>query len=226
MGVSAGPDAIDDGLVLALDAADTNSYPGSGTNVSDLSRSGYDFTMTNGATTNATNSGVFSFDGSDDYLNTTSIPSSFWNSGSWTVSLWAYFDAVNKGYDNSMIGHGTNAQHQGLHIVERAQRVHFGFYSNDLASDQVLNANTWYNIVCRFAYGTKQKRIFLNGVQLTLGGTTGYSGVSNDTRIGNVTYSASGDMDGFLSNIMFYNKVLTESEIQQNFNALRGRFGI
>ena len=231
MAVGYNPRIVTDGLVLALDAGNTKSYPGSGTNVSDLSGSGYNFTMTNGATTNATNGGVFSFDGSDDYLNTTSIPSSFWNSGSWTVSLWAYFDNVDKnsgstGNDNVMISHGTSSANSGLHICERIRRIHFGFYSNDLTSDQVLDANTWYNIVCRFAYGTSQKRIFLNGVQLKSGGSVGYSGTSDDTRIGNFAYSSNQDMDGFLNNMMFYNRVLTDSEIKQNFNALRGRFGI
>ena len=126
MGLAHSPRIVTDGLVLALDAGNTKSYPGNGTNVSDLSRSGYDFTMTNGATTNATNGGVFSFDGSDDYLNTTSIPSSFWNSGSWTVSLWAYFDAVNKGSDNGVIGHGTNSTNNGLHLGERNRRIYSG----------------------------------------------------------------------------------------------------
>jgi hypothetical protein len=231
VGAFAGPEVVEDGLVLCLDAGNPKSYPGSGTNVSDLSGSGYDFTMTNGATTNATNGGVFSFDGSDDYLNTTSIPSTFWNSGSWTVSLWAYFNNVDKnngssGNDNGMIGHGTSSTNNGLHLGERIRRIYFGFYSNDLQSDQVLNSNIWYNIVWRFAFGTKQKRIFLNGVQLASGGTVGYSGNTADTRIGNYTYTPNVDMDGFLSNIMFYNKVLTDDEIQQNFNATRSRFGI
>jgi flagellar hook-associated protein FlgK len=226
MGLSHSPSIVLDGLVLCLDAGNPKSYPGSGTTWTDLSGSGYDFTMTNGATTNATNGGVFSFDGSDDYLNTTSIPSTFWNSGSWTVSLWAYFDTVNKGTDNGMVGHGTASANNGLHLGERNRRIYFGFYSNDLQSDAVLNATTWYNIVWRFAFGTKQKRIFLNGVQLASGGTVGYSGNTADTRIGNYTYTATTDMDGFLSNIMFYNKVLTDDEIQQNYNALKGRFSI
>lgn len=231
MAIGYNPVIVTNGLVLCLDAANVKSYPGSGTTAFDLTRSSYNFSMDNGASVNASNSGVFSFDGSDDYLNTTSIPSTFWNSGSWTVSLWAYFNNVDKnngsaGNDNSMIGHGTSSANNGLHLTERIRRIHFGFYSNDLQSDQVLNSNIWYNIVWRFSFGTKQKRIFLNGVQLASGGTVGYSGTGNDTRIGNVTYSLSGDMDGFLNNILFYGRVLDETEIKQNFEALRGRYGI
>lgn len=226
MAIGYNPVIVTNGLVLCLDAANVKSYPGSGTTAFDLTKSGYNFSMDNGASVNASNSGVFSFDGSDDYLNTTSIPASFWNSGSWTVSLWAYFDAVNKGTDNGMIGHGTASANNGLHLGERNRRIYFGFFSNDLQSDVVLNATTWYNIVWRFDFATKQKKIFLNGVQLASGGTVGYSGSTADTRIGNYTYTATTDMDGFLNNILFYGRVLDETEIKQNFEALRGRYGI
>lgn len=226
MALAHSPKIVTDGLVLCLDAGNPKSYPGSGTTVYNLTTSNYDFTLTNGATISSSNLGVFSFDGTDDYLNTTSIPASFWNSGSWTVSLWAYFDAVAKGSDNSMIGHGTATTSNGLHLTERNQRIYFGFYSNDLQSNVVLNATTWYNIVWTFNFDTKLKQIYLNSQFQVSGGTVGYSGNTADTRIGNVTYSANGDMDGFLNNIMFYNKVLSNSEITQNFTALRGRYGI
>ena len=45
MGVSAGPDLIQDGLTLSLDAADRNSYPGSGTTWTDLSSLGNNGTL-------------------------------------------------------------------------------------------------------------------------------------------------------------------------------------
>jgi len=105
MGIAYNPRIVTDGLVLCLDAGNPKSYPGSGNTAFDLTRSGYNFELTNGATTNPSNLGVFSFDGVDDYLNTTSIDSSFWNSGSWTVSLWAYFNTVNTGLDNLSLIH-------------------------------------------------------------------------------------------------------------------------
>ena len=54
---------VTDGLVLCLDAADENSYPGSGGTVYDLTSNDYDFDITN-ATFNSSNGGVFSFDAS------------------------------------------------------------------------------------------------------------------------------------------------------------------
>ena len=225
MGVYAGPEVAENSLVLALDAGNLKSYPGSGTTAFDLSPLKYNFTLTNGVTISSSNIGVFSFDGVDDYLNTTSIASSFWNGGSWTVSLWAYFNTVNTGLDNGMIGHGTASTNNGLHLGERNQRIYFGFFSNDLQSNQVLNATTWYNIVWTFNFSTKLKQIYLNAQFQTSGGTVGYSGTGNDTRIGNYTYT-NRYTNGFLNNIAFYNRVLTAQEIQQNYIATKSRFGL
>ena len=64
-----GPSIITQGLVLALDAADRNSYPGTGTAWTDLSGNGNNGTLTNGPTYNSANGGSIVFDGSNDYVN-------------------------------------------------------------------------------------------------------------------------------------------------------------
>ena len=67
MGVFAGPEINEDGLILVLDAGNTKSYPGSGTTWSDLSGNGNDGTI-NGATHTSGTGGYFDFDGSNDYV--------------------------------------------------------------------------------------------------------------------------------------------------------------
>ena len=62
------PKISTDGLVLCLDAANTKSYPGSGTVWSDLSRGGNNGTLTNGPTFNSGNGGSIVFDGVNDYV--------------------------------------------------------------------------------------------------------------------------------------------------------------
>ena len=57
-----------DGLVLCLDAANTRSYPGSGTTWADLSGNGNSGTLTNGPTYSSANGGFLSFDGTNDYV--------------------------------------------------------------------------------------------------------------------------------------------------------------
>ena len=68
MGIAGGPDIVTSGLVLELDAADKNSYPGSGTTWYDISGNGNNGTLTNGPT--FTSPGYFSFDGADDFVDT------------------------------------------------------------------------------------------------------------------------------------------------------------
>ena len=77
-----GPKIVTNGLVLCLDAADRNSYPGSGASWLDLSGNGYNGTLTNGPTFSSDNAGVFSFDGSNDYIQLLSPSSRF----AWTPS--------------------------------------------------------------------------------------------------------------------------------------------
>jgi len=72
-----GPKIVTSGLVLALDAGNTKSYPGSGTVWTDLSGNGNTGTLTNGPTFNSSNGGSIVFDGVDDFVN---IPyNTYWN---------------------------------------------------------------------------------------------------------------------------------------------------
>ena len=64
-----GPKIVTDGLVLCLDAADQNSYPGSGNTWYDLSGNGNNGTLVNGVGYNSGNLGSLVFGGVDDYVN-------------------------------------------------------------------------------------------------------------------------------------------------------------
>lgn len=59
MAAHGGPNIVEDGLVLYLDAANKKSYPGSGTVWKDLSGNGNDGTLTNGPTFGSTNLGSY-----------------------------------------------------------------------------------------------------------------------------------------------------------------------
>ena len=85
MAIFYNPRTITDGLVLALDAANTKSYPGSGTTWTDLSGNGNNGTLTNGPTYNSSNLGSLSFDGIDDY---STLTSNYTLSAGWTLSFW------------------------------------------------------------------------------------------------------------------------------------------
>jgi uncharacterized delta-60 repeat protein len=80
-----GPKLVTDGLVLALDAANSKSYPGIGTTWTDLSGSGNNGTLTNGPTYSSNNLGALNFDGIDDY---SALTSNYTLSAGWTLSFW------------------------------------------------------------------------------------------------------------------------------------------
>jgi hypothetical protein len=87
MAASSGPDIVDSGLVLALDAADRNSYPGSGTTWTDLTGRGNTGTLTNGPTYSSANGGSLSFDGTDDSVNTLLNQTTAFGSSGFTFNL-------------------------------------------------------------------------------------------------------------------------------------------
>ena len=72
MGAFAGPEIAESGLVLALDAGNLKSYPGSGTTWTDLSGGGNTGTLTNGPTYSSANGGSLVFDGTNDYISLSS----------------------------------------------------------------------------------------------------------------------------------------------------------
>ena len=167
---------------------------------------------------------TFSFNNGADYITPSSITDSMLNAGSWTVSSWVKFTTVNKGSDNAIAGHGTTSASNGLHLGERNTQMYFGFYGNDLGGSKVLSAGTWYNITFTYDNGSKLKTIYINGVFDASGGSVGYSGTGSNFRIGRYAWGTY--LYGSLPVIQFHTRALSAKEVNQNFNALRGRYGI
>ena len=238
MGVSAGPDAIDDGLVLALDAADTNSYPGSGTTWADLSDNDNDGTLTNSPTYNSNNSGSFAFDGTNDYVSFASAPElQFLNRLPYTLEVWMYPTAnpgastwtgifnredgsggSRDGYNIYLNGSASNTLYLATERFFTGSATQIGYTYND--SDLL---NIWHHVVV--TYDGTTLRLYRNGVQLNSATSTG--NITNTSKTLEIGRRGGGSyFNGRLNGQKIYNKALTASEIKQNFNALRGRFGI
>ena len=238
MGASAGPDIIEDGLVLALDAADRNSYPGSGTTWTDLSGNGRNGTLVNGVGYNGSNGGSLSFDGVNDYVNFTDKPE-FTFTGA-KFSLEVFFRYVNRttSNDNCIIGkrdYGFTQREYNFYIYEPGSTPTLRFIiSSNLTPNwttvesSTIQKNTWYHAVATSDAGVG--RIYLNGV-LNATNNSMNSSTTNGTSpltIGNAFNGGSAIQyfNGSIPLARIYNRALTASEVQQNFNALRGRFGI
>jgi hypothetical protein len=226
-----GPDISNNGLVLALDAANLRSYPGTGTTWTDLSGNGNTGTLTNGPTYSSANGGAIVFDGVDDYVISTR-PSSIVTGGQITISLWAKW--ISTGTTTGSIkvlldNNHSNSPIRGFVIQDRPDLGKFLTFSvipnqSGVVSTFIVGDGSWHHIT-----GTNDgttSKLYIDGVfnaQSTESG--GVATVQPNITLGN--WQGGGRfLNGSISNSTVYNRALTAAEVQQNFNALRGRFGI
>ena len=239
MGLAHSPRIVTDNLVLALDAANVKSYPGSGTTWTDLSGKGNNGTLTGGPTYGSDNGGFFEFDGDNDYVDLGTISTSNPlqmddpSGGGLTISWWGYFDDagdyLQRIFEKS---NGTGASN-GWGIFTSATgsgTTHINLNHGGVSSQRVSTSyldSTWQNWCITWVKSSGTYVTYLNGVQDDTGTRT-YSIPSAQTnaRIGSWNHSTGREYDGKIANLSIYDKALTAAEVKQNFNALRGRYGI
>ena len=236
------PKIITEGLVLYLDAANTHSYPGVGTTWSDLSRSENTGTLINGPTFNSANGGSIVFDGTNDLVEITGIE----NITSFSISVW--FKMTGPGntggftntYYNSLFGINsvTNPTTRRIlvststnpSIAEGRILVQMGGsnYFSDNTSIGITTTNAWNNVVYTFAANTA--RLYINGIVQT---SQSNSGVTfpfvSDSKLYVGAYSnpiVAYAMLGNIAQTQIYNRALSATEIRQNYNATKTRFGL
>ena len=238
MAIAYNPRIVTDNLVLALDAANIKSYPGSGTTWTDLSGKGNNGTLTNGPTHSSDNGGFFEFDGDNDYVDLGTISTSNVlqmhnpSGGGLTLSWWGYFDNTGDDFqrifDKSNGGTGSNGWAIYGGVTGSTPRLNLGSGSNN---DQVISdsylASTWQNWCVTWVQSSGTYVTYLNGVQDKTGTRTwNIPSVQTNARIGSWNHSTAREYNGKIASLNIYDKALTASEVQQNFNASRGRYGI
>lgn len=229
MAIFRGPKTTTNGLVFCVDAADKNSYPGSGTTWSDVSGTDNTGILTNSPTFSSTNMGNFIFDGADDYVITTS---QLGISGvtSRSFECWIY---ISNNVSKNIMGCGDNGL---LNLFDTIVwytspylQVIGHYYGGDndtistLPSRNTLNINQWNQIV--HLYDGTNASIYTNGVfsnskSFTLNTT------NSTLLIGAGKYTGFNYFSGNIALCRIYNRALTASEIQQNYNATKSRFGL
>lgn len=218
MGLGHSPMIVMDGLVLCLDAGNPKSYPGSGTAWNDLSGRSNNCTLTNGPTYSSSNGGYFSFDGTNDYVYTPV------NIDANPVTLSAWFRASVVTGNRGILLNDNGGWDKGFEISNSAFAIHVG---NNLVSTGVTaTANRWYYGI--LVYNTSSMTFYLDGVSVWTGGAS-VASTGSTLEIGRAFFSGGAGsrfFNGFISNIMVYNRAITAVEVAQNFNALRGRYGI
>ena len=227
MAVFAGPEIVDIGLVLCLDAANKKSYPSTGTTWNDLSTTGVNASLVNGPTYNSSNLGSILFDNTNDIV--TVNHSSNHLSANGTIVFWAkpLSDGTSGASRFALKGDDTIGA-GGYNIAINTDRLYLRVNGGLLSG--VLNMANYYNKWSQYTFSwnsSNQGSIYINttlDITGSLGATVSMT-TTNPLYIGN-TDGLSRTFDGNISIVQYYNRQLSFAEIQQNFEAIRGRYGI
>ena len=234
MALGHGPTVVTNGLVLALDAADRNSYSGTGaTTWIDLSGRGNTGTLTNGPTYNSANGGSIVFDGSNDYSSSAISLSS----SNMTIELTFKINVVGSFVDVAVLDDGTNellielGGNNGVPNTNGYLRYYstytgsaIGDISNSLASSSQYIIDSRIH-TSALTVGSSLATSYFDGIFQG-------SGSVNETKtftrlvLANDLLRSPRACGCNIYQVKVYNRALSATEIQQNFNSVRSRFGI
>jgi len=223
-----GPNIVTNGLVLALDAANTKSYISGSTTWNDLSGNGNNGTLVNGPTFSSANNGSIAFNGtSSNYIDTGKTAAQLGvYDADYTFDAWVYPTDFNPAGNNDrpMFGTDTNATRQGLHLVFRNGTIYQGHYAADfVAGTGTLNA--WNNICYTYTQSSGLASIYKNGILQGTGTIASFIGTTN-ILIGRWNNGGNSYFTGNGSIYKIYNRKLSTSEVLQNYNAQKPRFNL
>ena len=226
------PAIVTNGLVLNLDAGFTPSYPTTGTTWYDVSSGGNNGALTNGPTFNSSNDGSIVFDGSDDYINIGIDKSCNRFTGDFAVSAWVNRSNTGGTWGNIIGDYYTNSTGNALEwqlMIDSTARLFLynvtnGYVISPIASG--FSANTWINVVVTRIGSTINLYANTNLVT-SVTNTTTFGSATGNLNIGIDGNNASEPFTGKIAGVMIYkNKGLTATEVSQNYNSTKSRFGL
>ena len=237
MGLFHSPKIATDGLILNLDAGNTKSYSGSGTTWTDLSKENNHATLSN-FTVGSLNGGTLTADGANSVATINAAASL--QPASITIEVMCKPIYNGQNYAN-VISYPPNddahqspwmiyaiyLQHVSGNITSRPLHSRFGG-TMVVSSAGAFDFNAWNHLVVTFH--NQAVKFYRDGnVHSTHSispSTINYSGYENQNVFIGQNPSGSEDFEGEYSNVKLYNRALTDAEVSQNFNAIRGRFGL
>ena len=243
---------ITDGLVFNLDAGFAPSYPRSGTTLYDLSENGNNGTLINGPTFNSANGGSIVLDGVNDIVNFGNVNLSTTNKVS--VSFWckilAYTETPGSGrvifevttnFNSSQTGFlvsyadDSNGSFLGQYPLLLALNGNAG-YTIPAFNKNLVNDLQWHHYVCIFdksqTLANDECKLYLDGILRTPIFYPSGLMSNNTNNFGNDPLFIGGRTGPVapsnvqISNLLIYNRVLSSSEVLQNFNAQKSRYGL
>ena len=240
MGVTYNPKIVTDGLVLCMDAASVRSRGNDWVNL--IPGTGYDGTLVNGASFNTSTNSV-DLDGTNDYILFDDTP--FVENTDCTISFAAKINST--GSDQDFVTKGSHSSSQPLIIwydaaasastpigagnthclsvlirgSSTASRIWMAGATNSVTAGEILMVDVAIDV-------TNTKAIcYKNGSLLVDSGTnsnfTGIQNTTNTLRLG-IDLAQRKDLEGSFYYFRVYDRVLSPSEIEQNYKATKGRF--
>lgn len=239
MSCAGGPSIIKNGLVLCLDAADKQSYSGSGTTWRDLAL-GATGDLINDPIISQLNGGVIILDGINDFVSFASnIPERI---NTFSNEIWVNVSNLNGGEnswstlirmfgrrpDNSSGDFVFTLKSNGSVQCEIRNTADTGYDLFSTATG-IIVINQWYHIVQVIDRNAGNLKFYVNGILRLNTSTSNYSIItSSSIQIGqqgtNVSSIYARRLTGKIGGVKLYNKVLTQTEVLQNYNATKGRF--
>jgi len=221
-----GPNIVNTGLVLYLDASSPNSFypPTAGVIWKDISGTGNNATLINGPTYSHADGGSIVFAGDNDYatLRTTLTNTIY------SVDMW-----YKMGTNDASYGYFISSGNNGLAINEgaTASGQTFGtiYYYNSSTSNiltTIPSTTLWNHIVAVISTSTNNIKIYGNGNTTPLSNTTVTGLATTVSNIGRYVTGGTNYLKGNLGSLKIYNRALDPSEISQNYNATKTRFGL
>ncbi len=218
-----------DNLVLHYNPKMSESYPGTGTTLTDLTGNGMNGTMSNITYSNS----VFSFNGTNSQV---SIPDNAIiepGSGSWTIEVWMkpknITGTVIGKYSNG--GNGTNISYALRLLGGNAIRADFSNGSGVITTDNhIIRANNWVHMVYVWDRTNNFIYTYANGVLRQSKANASVTSILNtSTNLFLGSYNGgefSQYFDGELGIVRLYKKALSATEVLKNYDANKADYGI
>lgn len=193
-----------------------------GTTWFDLSGNGRNGTLTNGPLYNTSNKGNIQFDGSNDYV-------IFPSGGSYSEYTFMFFckwisDTTNGSRIFGCDGFGTytifTPSNVGFHYNQAAGST------TTISSGANIGLGTWCHVAVTVSALSTFAYIYINGTLRNGSNTPPYVNLSGNLFLGAQNSGASVLANCNIAAFQLYNKVLSASEIMQNFQADKTRFGL
>ena len=228
-GVVVTPTIVTNGLILNLDAGNASSYPGTGTTWTDLSGNGRNATLANGVGYSSSSGGVLTFDGINDYGQ---VPA-FTYPNSYTVAVWVKINYTSSTNYARIIEKGLN--NEFALTINKVTPLYSNKYTYQLGdSDVALASNSpvssgYTLLTTTIENATSNQHLIKFYINNTLNNTATKTISFTKTNPlyfgGNPAALNLTAMLGEIGQIFMYDRVLSASEITQNFATTKTRFG-